>query len=177
MYNKPFKRTAEILLSIVIGLLIAFLIKEFIIFNVNVPSESMETTVMTNDKLIGYRLAYLNKAPERGDIITFESPDNPGVTFLKRIIGLPGETLNIVDGKVYINNSDTPLDEPYINNREEPKGDFGPYVIPEGSYFVMGDNRNNSLDSRYWETTNFISIDDISSKIIFKYFPRLEKVE
>lgn len=177
MHNNLFKRIGEILLSIVIGLSIALLIREFIVFNANVPSESMETTVMTNDKLIGYRLAYLNKVPERGDIITFESPDNPGVTFLKRIIGLPGETLNIIDGKVYINNSDTPLDEPYINKREEPKGDFGPYVIPEGSYFVMGDNRNNSLDSRYWETTNFISIDDISSKIIFKYFPRLEKVE
>lgn len=171
------KSVRDTVISIAIGLIIAGLLKTFVIFNIVVPTESMETTILTNDKLFGSRLSYLTEEPERGDIITFDSPDSPGVTYVKRIIGLPGEILAIVDGEVYINGSETPLDEPYVNPKEVPVGDFGPYEIPEGCYFVMGDNRNHSLDSRFWETTNFVTRDSISSKVVFRYLPNFEVIE
>ncbi len=99
---------------------------------------------MTGDKLIALiKSAYWFNDPERGDIIIFEYPDNEEEWFIKRVIALPGETVEVRDGKVYINNSTTPLDEPYI--KEEPVEDFGPYTVPKDGYFVMGDNRNNSM--------------------------------
>ena len=175
--NKNVKKVADMLVPIVVGVAIAGLLKTFVVFNAFVPTPSMEPSIMTGDRLIGSKLSYAFGEPERGDIITFYSPDEPKVTYVKRIIGLPGETVNIVEGKVYINGSETPLDEPYVNPDDAPKGDFGPYVVPEDAYFVMGDNRNNSLDSRFWESTNFVTRDEISSKIIFRYYPNVSKVD
>lgn len=167
----------DIVISVVVGLLVALLLRGFVFTNVSVPSESMEPTIMTNDKLIGYKLAYFNSNPERGDIVTFDSPDDEDVTYVKRIIGLPGETLSIINGKVYINGDSEPLNETYVNQKDLPEGNFGPYVVPADSYFVMGDNRNNSFDSRYWNSTHFIKKDVISSKIIFRYYPGFKKIE
>ena len=87
---------------------------------------------------------------------------------LKRVIGLPGETVEIVDGKVYINGSDTPLEEPYLP--EPMEGSYGPYTVPEGSYFMLGDNRNNSRDARYWEN-KFVKKEKIIAKVLFCYYP------
>ena len=155
---------------------IALFLNTFIIANSRVPSNSMETTIMTGDRIIGSRLAYLTSDPERGDVVIFHFPDDPTgkIYYVKRVIGLPGETVSVVDGKVYINDSDTPLDEPYLP--EPMEGSYGPYTVPEGCYFMMGDNRNNSLDARFWKN-QFVEKDKIIAKVLFTYFPKIEKVE
>ena len=112
------------ILCIDITLGLTGIITNFVIINANIPSGSMENTIMTGDKLIALRTAYWFSDPQRGDIIIFEYPDNEEEWFIKRVIALPGETVEVRDGKVYINNSDTPLNEPYI--KEEPVEDFGP---------------------------------------------------
>ena len=164
----------EWLLVIVISAALAFLLDKFIIVNAKIPSASMEPTIMTGDRLIGNRLAYLKEDPKRGDIVIFLYPDNEKEYFIKRVIGLPGETVNIRAGKVYINDDTEPLDESaYIVGT--PLGDFGPYKVPEGAYFLMGDNRNNSMDSRYWNQ-KYVYKDKILGKAWVRYFPDPAKV-
>lgn len=124
---------------------------------------------MTGDLLIGNRLAYNDSDPERGDIAIFYAPDEEDTEFIKRVIGLPGDHIEIKDAKIYINGSQTPLDEPYLN--EEWVDLNGPlvYDVPDGCYFMLGDNRNNSKDSRAWNNT-FVKRDKILAKAGFRYF-------
>ena len=96
------------------ALVIAFFLNTFIIANSRVPSGSMENTIMTGDRLIGSRLSYNFSDPKRGDVIIFRWPDNEKIFFVKRIIGMPGDTVKISDGKIYLNNSTEALEEPYI---------------------------------------------------------------
>jgi len=151
---------------ILIALVIAFILARFVIVNANVPTSSMESTIMVNDRLIANRLSYKFSLPKRGDIVVFKYPDDENVLYVKRIIGMPGETVNITKGAVYINGEK--LDEPYITTSIA--GNFGPYTVPEGSYFMLGDNRNNSLDSRYWKN-KYVEKDKILGKALFKYYP------
>ncbi|MHB8127527.1 MAG: signal peptidase I [Mobilitalea sp.] len=142
----------------------AMLINRFIIYRVSSPTASMENTFMIGEKVVTYRLAYLFSDPIRGDIVVFEYPDNPEEDFIKRIIGLPGETVKGIEGVVYINGE--PLKEDYF--KEKPEGDFGPFIVPEGHYFMMGDNRNISLDARYWEN-KYVAKEKIRGKALMKY--------
>ena len=155
-----------------IAALIAFVLNTFIIANSRVPSGSMENTIMTGDRLIGSRLSYKFSDPKRGDIIIFRWPDDESIYFVKRIIGMPGDTVRISKGKVYLNNSGIPLDEPYIKEEMIPEEDVV-YKVPENSYFMLGDNRNNSADSRRWRNT-FVHKDKIVAKVLFEYFPRIK---
>lgn len=162
------------MMVIVVSATLAFLLDKFIIVNAKIPSASMEPTIMTGDRLIGNRLAYINSDPERGDVVIFLFPDNEKEYFIKRVIGLPGETVTVKAGKVYINDSDTPLDESaYLVT--VPIGDFGPYEVPEGAFFMMGDNRNNSMDSRYWNHP-YVYKDKILGKAWVRYFPEMSAV-
>lgn len=147
---------------------VVFALSQFVYINATIPSGSMQNTIMQGDRIFGNRLAYIKDDPDRYDIIIFKYPDDTSKTFIKRVIGLPGETVEIKNGNVYINGSDEPLDDSFC--AEETQGEFGPYVVPEDSYFVMGDNRNNSLDSRYWKNT-FVSKDQILAKAVFRYWP------
>ena len=153
---------------IIIVVAIVLVINNVVLINAKIPSESMENTIMTKSRVIGSRLSYLTDDPERGDIVIFHYPDDESVYYVKRVIGLPGETVEIVDGKVYINGSDTPLEEPYLP--EPMEGSYGPYTVPEGSYFMLGDNRNNSRDARYWEN-KFVKKEKIIAKVLFCYYP------
>ncbi len=153
---------------IISAVVLAVLINSFVIVNAQIPSGSMENTIMTGDRVFGNRLAYAFSNPKRFDIIIFRYPDDESQLFIKRIIGLPGETVEIRDGNIYLNGSDEPLEDVAI--KEPMEGSFGPYTVPKGSYFVMGDNRNNSRDSRYWEHT-FVSMDEILGKAVFRYWP------
>ena len=128
--------------AIVAAVLIALAIDNFVIVNAQIPSGSMENTIMTGDRVIGNRFAYSFSDPQRFDIIIFRYPDDERQLFIKRIIGLPGETVEIRDGKIYLNGSDEPLED--VQTKETMVGSFGPYTVPENSYFVMGDNRNDS---------------------------------
>lgn len=164
----------EWVIVIELAIILAVVLNMFIVVNAVIPSASMETTIMTGDRIFGNRLAYLNSDPKRGDIVIFRFPDDEKQLFIKRVIGLPGETLAVYNGLVYINGSDTPLDEPYVNGI--PVGDYGPVTIPEGAYFMMGDNRNNSADSRYWDNP-FVYKDKILGKAFFRYYRTPGKIE
>ena len=157
--------------TIVLALVLAFIINSFIIVNATVPTGSMENTIMPNDRIIALRLTYYVEKPERGDIVVFKYPDDESVLYVKRVIGLPGETVVIRDGRVYIDGRETPLPDEYV--KETPLGDFGPYEVPEGHYFMMGDNRNESKDSRYWDNT-YVAENKILGKVYLKYFPKVK---
>lgn len=143
------------------------LIQEVII-NARVSSPSMEGTIRTGDRLVGSRLEYLVREPQRFDIIIFYYPDDETQRFIKRIIGLPGETVEIRDGEVYIDDSPQPLPDDFCP--ETPRGNFGPYQVPEDAYFVLGDNREISRDSRYWNNP-YVKRDKIIGKALFRYWP------
>lgn len=154
---------------ILFSLLAAFFISRTLIANAQVPTGSMESTIMTGSRIIINRLAYLAAKPERGDIIAFQCPDETdpkAVPYLKRIIALSGETIEGKDGKVYIDGC--PLEEPYLTGQTVQ--DFGPYTVPGDSCFVMGDNRNNSWDSRFW-VNKFVNYDVIAGRAEFEYYP------
>ena len=148
-----------------IAFLLALIINRFVIFKVEVPTGSMENTIMTGDKVFTFRLSYLFSKPKRGDIIVFPFPDNEELDYIKRIIGTPGDKIEIREGILYIN--DQEVVEDYIMEPME-KEDMEAVVVPEGCYFVMGDNRNSSMDSRVW-INKFVEGDKIKGKAIFKY--------
>ncbi|MBR6451193.1 MAG: signal peptidase I [Lachnospiraceae bacterium] len=156
----------EWIIVIEIAVILAVVLNMFLIVNAVIPSASMEDTIMTGDRIFGNRLAYSKTDPARGDIVIFKYPDDERQLFIKRLIGMSGETLQMVDGKIYINGE--LLDEPYLHTI--PYGDYGPVQIPEGAYFVMGDNRNNSADSRYWKQP-FVYREKILGKAVFCYYP------
>lgn len=167
--NKSIKSDLlDILKIVVFAFVLSILLNKFVITTSTVISGSMENTIMTGDKIIANRLSYLFNEPKRFDIIVFHFPDNEEDIYLKRIIGLPGDKIEIKDGKVFINDSIEPLAEDYLH--EEMKGSFGPYNVPEDSYFLLGDNRNSSTDSREWENT-YLKKDKIIGKAFLRYYP------
>ena len=157
-------------ITIAIAFGAALFVKNFIIINATIPSGSMENTIMTGDRLIGNRLAYIRKAPQRGDIVIFKYPDDESQKFVKRVIGLPGETVEIIDAKIYIEGSRVPLEEDYL--KDEWTAAAGPYYfeVPEDSYLVLGDNRNHSVDARVWQN-QYVARDKILGKAVFRYYP------
>ena len=169
--NSIWKELWEYIKMIIFVVAVVLVVNNFLLINARVPSESMENTIMTGDRFFGNRLAYLFDDPERFDIVVFKYPDDESQLFVKRVIGLPGETVEIKDGKVYINGSQTPLEDSFTP--ETPTGDYGPYVVPEGSYFMLGDNRNHSGDSRFWKQP-YVEKEKIVGKAIFRYFPGIK---
>lgn len=172
------KEVKSFAFTLLITLVVVFVLKNYVIINASVPTGSMENTIMPGDNLLGFRMAYMLEEPERGDVIFFYFPDDESQKFVKRIIGLPGERVTILEGKIYINDSTEPLDEPYL--KEDWTRGTGPYTfqIPEGSYLCLGDNRNRSSDAREWNNP-YVAKEKIIGKAIFTYFPfdRLGTVE
>lgn len=151
---------------------LACLCNRFLIVNARIPSGSMIPTITQGNRIIGNRLAYINSEPRRGDVVVFYYPDDESQKFIKRIIGLPGETIFISDGVVYIDGQ--PLDESaYLT--VETYGVSGPFTIPDDCYFMMGDNRNSSNDSRFW-TNHFVHKDKIIAKALFCYYPSFHAI-
>ncbi len=169
--NSIWKELWEYIKMIIFVIVVVLIVNNVLLINARVPSESMEKTIMTGDRFFGNRLAYLFNDPERFDIVVFKYPDDESQLFVKRVIGLPGETVEIREGKVYINGSDTPLDDSFTP--ETPMGNYGPYVVPEGSYFMLGDNRKHSGDSRFWKQP-YVEKDKIVGKAILRYFPGIK---
>ena len=137
---------------IAVAVILALIIDGFIIINATVPSGSMEKTIMTGDRVLGTRFSYWFSDPKRGDIVVFKYPVDEALgkntKFIKRVIGLPGETVEIKDGAVYINGKK--LEEDYINGTWVVENDGYTFEVPEEHYLMLGDNRNNSSDARYW---------------------------
>jgi signal peptidase I len=126
----------------------AVLIVTFLFQVARVEGLSMAPTLEDQDRLIVNKLVYRIGEPRRGDIVMLYYPLNPEKSFVKRVIAEEGDTVRIVDGRVYVN--DIPLKDDYVPNEYRSHDDWGPQVIPDGYYFVMGDHRNNSSDSRHW---------------------------
>ncbi|MGI6041445.1 MAG: signal peptidase I [Candidatus Alectryocaccobium sp.] len=175
-------------IAIVIG--IGFFVMNFILVNAEIPSGSMENTIMAGDRVFGNRLQYKFSDPKRYDIVIFKYPDDESQLFIKRVIGLPNETVIITGGEVYIADSGTVTDdipdEELINDptmlpgvkklddsftAEQMDTTYsGVFRVPEDSYFMMGDNRNHSKDSRFW-VNKFVAKDKIIGKAVLRYWP------
>ena len=156
---------------ILIALVISLLVRTYVAEARLIPSESMLPTLKIGDRLIVDKFFYEirgTKDIQRGDIVVFAPPpaaaSKSDIPFIKRVIGLPGETISIKKDVVYINGE--PLEEPYL--AAEPTGNFKPLVIPEGNVFLMGDNRNNSHDSRFWGP---LPLENIIGVAEFRYYP------
>jgi signal peptidase I len=174
----------EYLEPIVIAILIALFIRTFIVQAFKIPSGSMEPTLLVGDYLLvnkfiyGIRIPFTNtelfqfKKPRRGDIIVFVFPLDPSKDFIKRVIGTEGEKVQIVQSKIFID--DKVVDDPWGNfeiigsaEYRQTVENFGPVVVPKDSLFVLGDNRNNSEDSRFW---GFLHINAVLGKAFIVYF-------
>ena len=107
--------------------------------------------------------------------VIFRFPDNEEIYYVKRVIGLPGDTIDIVDGHVYLNGSETPLEEPYIREPMIPEEPMH-FEVPEDSYFMMGDNRNYSSDARRWKNT-YVKREKLVAKVLFRYFPKPSRIK
>lgn len=154
--------------AIVIAVILALFIRTFIVQAFKIPSGSMQPTleigdhILVNKFIYGIRLPFTGttivpvKEPQRNDIIVFKYPEDPDKDFIKRLIGLPGDTVEIRNKKVYVNQQPVAPDRgvhtdgQVISGRLNPRDNFGPVTVPADAYFVMGDNRDNSYDSRFW---------------------------
>jgi len=151
--------------TLLIAGVLAFLLNIFIVQMYWIPSPSMEPTLLTDDRVVVSRMSYWSREPERGEIVVFKFPLDEKTILIKRIIGLPGETVAVMGSRIYIN--DEPLEERYVPaDKQYP--DFGPVRVPQGQYFMMGDNRDNSADSRVW---GFVTRKQIRGKAKIRYWP------
>ncbi|MDJ0714489.1 MAG: signal peptidase I [Prochloraceae cyanobacterium] len=159
----------ETIKTIATAAFLAFGIRTFVAEARYIPSGSMKPTLQVYDRLIVEKLTYHFREPERGDIVVFSPTqklraENFEEDFIKRVIGLPGEKIEIKGGKVYVNGK--PIGEKYIlEPSEEP---FGPVVVPEDSYLVLGDNRNGSYDSRKW---GYVPRKNLIGRAAFRFWP------
>lgn len=178
------KETKEWAESIIIALIIALFIRTFVVQAFKIPSGSMIPTFEVGDRIFvnkfiyGARVPFTDirfpalRQPQRGDIIVFVSPETPKKDFVKRLIALEGETVEIKNGSIYINSKE--IDDPmsvrsnYYYNRGDYGSEGSALTVPKGCYYALGDNSANSRDSRYW---GFIPKKNIIGKAIFIYWP------
>lgn len=159
----------EAVKTIGLSVVLAFGIRAFVAEARYIPSGSMEPTLLINDRLIVDKLSYKFNSPQRGDIVVFDPTEtlqkqNFHDAFIKRVIGLPGDKVEVKGGRVYIN--DKALREKYI--ADEPNYQYGPVNVPEGQYLVLGDNRNNSYDSHYW---GFVPRNKVIGRAVVRFWP------
>lgn len=145
--------------------MVFFIIGKTLLFWAYIPSISMEPTLSVGNIVLGNRM---NRIPDRYDIILFRNPENRKQVLIKRVIGLPGEKIEIKDGYIYVNGER--IEEPYL---QEKCNDSGSYQVPENSYFVMGDNRNHSYDSRDFSS---IPQKDVLAKAVCVVYPRIKNL-
>lgn len=165
-----FKDTLD---SIVVAFVVAMIIRAFFIQAYKIPSGSMLNTLLIGDHLLVNKTAYWFSKPKRGDIIVFEYPIEPEKDFIKRVIAVPGDRIRMENKKVFINGK--PQDEKYVRYESDfvfpeyvnPRDNFPEITIPEGYYFVMGDNRDASFDSRFW---GFVKESSIKGEALIIYW-------
>jgi signal peptidase I len=153
--------------AIIIAVVAAFLIRGLVVQAFKIPSGSMKPTLQIGDHILVSKFIYRFTEPKRGDVIVFKYPRDERKDFIKRVVGLPGERVEMRGTTVYINGE--PLKEEYAryNGNITHRNNFGPVRVPDGHLFVMGDNRDNSKDSRYW---GFLDIKKIKGKAFLIYF-------
>ncbi|SNR92116.1 signal peptidase I [Desulfurobacterium atlanticum] len=212
MEEKKENKIVENIKSFAVAIVLALIIRTFIVQSFHIPSGSMEPTLQIGDFILVDKVTYRFRSPERGDVVVFKYPLNEDVYYIKRIIGVPGDKIQVIGGKLYINGKPVRYEEDgtysYVENGQRftgklfyeflPKktggvkkhfilktGDAGDnttvFTVPPGEYFVMGDNRNNSYDSRFW---GFVKRDKITgmARIIFfswdsnRFLPRISRI-
>ena len=155
--------------AILIAIILALLIRTFVVQAFKIPSGSMIPTLLVGDHILVNKFIYLFRDPQRGDVIVFKYPWDESRDFIKRVVAIGGEEVAMKDRTVLINGR--PLVEPYAVYDTRPSGgggyEYGPVVVPAGSYFVMGDNRDNSQDSRFW---GFLKREKIRGKSFLIYW-------
>jgi signal peptidase I len=190
---KDFKKSTvrEYFESILIAVILALFVRTFVLQAFKIPTGSMENNLLIGDHLLVNKFVYAPTASgierallpigtiRRGDVLVFKSPVEPERDLIKRVVGLPGDRLEQKEKKIYINGK--PLDEPYVHFLEEPhrnadlsegtasdvRENYGPVTVPPNQYFMMGDNRDNSADSRYW---GFMPVDYVKGKAVLIYW-------
>lgn len=158
VYNKWYIYVLAILVLQGVDYFVQSSIRDVLVKPYRIPTVSMEPTLQTGDFILNNKLSYCTQNPKRGDVVIFQYPPDEKLIYVKRIIGLPGDKLEIKDKDVFINGHR--FNETYVDHIDSnilpavagPRDNFGPFVVPSNKYFVMGDNRDNSLDSRYWGT-------------------------
>ncbi len=162
------RRTGRSVWDFAKTLIIAFLLAQLVMVSVaqafQVEQYSMEPTLLPHDRVLVNKFLYKFRNPERGDIIVLRYPRDPGRNYIKRIVGLPGDKVHILEGHLLVN--DVRVEEVYVNGT--PTGDFGPETVPSDSFFVLGDNRNNSEDSRAF---GFLKKDLVVGQAVLIYWP------
>ncbi|HJV47230.1 MAG TPA: signal peptidase I [Bacillota bacterium] len=161
--------------ALIIAIGLAYFIRSFLFAPYVVDGHSMETTLHDQERVFVNKLVYLVSGPKRGDIIVFHATKEKD--FVKRVIGLPGDKVQVKDDLLYIN--DQKVDEPYIETEKQQfekqgkmfTGDFGPVEVPQGKIFVMGDNRQNSLDSRFEKQLGPVDESQIVGRSEFVFWP------
>lgn len=171
--------------AIITALILAMVIRTFIIQAFKIPSGSMIPTLLIGDHILVNKFLYgtkipfsgkrmlMFKKPERGDIIVFKYPENPSKDFIKRVVAVEGDVIESKNKMIYVNGNK--VNEPYARHTDssmrpmgiEPRDNFGPVIVPKDKYFVMGDNRDQSYDSRYW---GYVDIKDIKGKALILYW-------
>lgn len=183
--SKPKSKLREYIEAILVAIVIAFFIRTFVIQAYKIPSGSMKPTLQIGDHILvskfnyGVKIPFLRStliptgSPKRGDIVVFIFPEDRSKDFIKRLIGLPGDTIEIRDKKILLNG--LPWNDAYgvhtdshiIPGTVQPRDNFGPAKVPEGSIFVIGDNRDESYDSRFW---GFVEMKDVLGKAQIIYW-------
>ncbi len=183
--SNPKSKLREYVEAILLAIVIAFFIRTFVIQAYKIPSGSMKPTLLIGDHILvskfnyGVKLPFIRSTlipvgtPKRGDIIVFIYPEDRSKDFIKRVIGVPGDTVEIRDKKVFLNGQ--PMNDPHgvhsdnltIPGAVQPRDNFGPVKVPEGKLFVMGDNRDESYDSRFW---GFVDMKDVLGKALIIYW-------
>lgn len=171
--------------SIAIAVLLALVIRTYLVQAFKIPSGSMEDTLLIGDHLLvskfiyGTKIPFVDKRvlavrdPKQGDVIVFEYPEDPSKDFIKRVVGVPGDVVEgkdkkvYVNGKLYANPHEVHKEKEIIPKEMNPRDTFGPITVPANSYFVMGDNRDRSYDSRFWK---FVRRDQIKGLAFIKYW-------
>lgn len=186
--SRLFRLLVEIIVIVIAAIVISFLVRTFVVETYEVPSGSMEDTIQVGDRILSEKITYYFRSPEKGEIVTFVSPiqsdestDGESLLsgnqeiFVKRVIATEGDVVNIFNGNLYVNGE--LLEEDYVKDGD-PTYSFTttyqgieisyPYTVPEGEIWVMGDNRTNSRDSRYFGP---VDVESVTGRVFFRYWP------
>jgi signal peptidase I len=175
----------EYLEAILVAVVLALFIRTFVVQAFKIPSGSMQPTLLVGDHILvnkfiyGVKIPFLDKtaipvtAPKRGEVVVFKFPEDPKKDFIKRVIGIEGDVIEIRNKKVFLNNQ--PMEDEYgtymdphiIPGTARPRDNFGPITVPSNSLFVMGDNRDHSYDSRFWK---FVDLSKVKGKAFIIYW-------
>ncbi len=172
--NSTIRNVLEWVIAIAAAIVCALIIRAFVAEVYEVPTGSMLETIQLGDRLLGEKVSYKFRSPQKGEVVTFMDPQGRDVNLIKRVIATAGQTVDLRDGAVYVDGER--LDEPYTLGKASqpftktiyPGGISYPFTVPDGCVWLMGDNRTDSADSRYFGPVN---VADVTSRAVFIFWP------